>query len=169
MTPGQRIGKARRALSPRGVRGHAPPENFEILQSQECVFLHFEAADNDFQQPKKDNFSKQFNHDLIPIPTTQIGLFCSLLIALLIIILTQSHCQHLSHNLLNAFFSGRPCSRARNTDTFQVVVYEAQFFSQCVMGRFLFLTHNERGDFMPRVIQWKYVLHTRLIKKRARL
>ena len=50
---------------------------------------------------------------------------------------------------------GRPCSRARNTDTFQVVVYEAQFFSQCVMGRFLFLTHNERGDFMPRVIQWK--------------
>ena len=91
MTPGQRIGKARRALSTRGVRGHAPPENFEILQSQGCVFLHFEAADNDFQQPRKDNFSKQFNHDLIPIPTTQIGLFGSLLIALLIIIFTQSH------------------------------------------------------------------------------
>ena len=50
------------------------------------------------------------------------------------------------------FFSGRPCSHARNTDTFQVVVYEAQFFSQCVMGRFL---HNERGDFMPRVVHWK--------------
>ena len=54
LTPGQRIGK---------VRGHAPPENFEILWSQGRVFLHFEAADNDFQQPKKDNFSRQFNHD----------------------------------------------------------------------------------------------------------
>ena len=42
--------------------------------------------------------------------------------------------------LSNAFFSGPPCSRACNTDTFQVVVYEAQIFSQCVMGRFLFLT-----------------------------
>ena len=30
-----------------------------------------------------------------------------------------------------------------------------QFFYQCVMGRFLFLTHNEPGDFMPHVIQWK--------------
>ena len=50
---------------------------------------------------------------------------------------------------------GPPRSRARNTDAFQVVVYEAQFFSQCVMGRFLFLTHKERGDFMPRVIKWK--------------
>ena len=40
-------------------------------------------------------------------------------------------------------------------DSFQVVVYEAQFFLQCVMGRFLFLTHNERGDFTPHVIQWK--------------
>ena len=63
LTPGQRIGKARRALAPRGVREHAPPENFEILWSQGRVFLHFEAADNDFQQPKKDNFSRQFNHD----------------------------------------------------------------------------------------------------------
>ena len=53
--------------------------------------------------------------------------------------------------LSNAFFSGPPCSRARNTDTFQVVVYEAQFFSQCVMGRFLFLTQN----FMPRVTKWE--------------
>ena len=49
MTPGQRIGKAWRALPSRGVRGHAPLENFEILQSQRCVFLHFEAADSDFQ------------------------------------------------------------------------------------------------------------------------
>ena len=63
LTTGQRIGKARRALTTRGVRRHAPPENFEILWSQGCVFLHFEAADNDFQQPKKDNFSRQFNHD----------------------------------------------------------------------------------------------------------
>ena len=63
LTPGQRIGKARRALSPRGVRGHAPPENFEILWSQGRVFLHFEAADNDFQQPKKGNSSSQLNHD----------------------------------------------------------------------------------------------------------
>ena len=63
LTPGQIIGKARRALAPRGVWGHAPPENFEILWSQGRVFLHFEAADNDFQQSKKDNFSRQFNHD----------------------------------------------------------------------------------------------------------
>ena len=88
LTPWQRIGKARRALPPRGVQGHAPPENFEILKSQGCVFLHFEAADNDSQQPINDNFSRQFNHDLIPITTTQIGLFGSLLIALLIIIFT---------------------------------------------------------------------------------
>ena len=59
MTPGQRIGKARRALTLRGVRGHAPHENFAILWSQGRVFLHFKAADNDFQQPKKDNFSRQ--------------------------------------------------------------------------------------------------------------
>ena len=63
LTPGQRIGKAWRALTPRGVRVHAPPENFEILWSQGRVFLHFEAADNDFQHPKKGNFSRQFNHD----------------------------------------------------------------------------------------------------------
>ena len=63
LTPGQRTGKAWRALTPRGVRGHAPPENFEILWSQGRVFLHFETADNDFQQPKKGNFSRQFNRD----------------------------------------------------------------------------------------------------------
>ena len=42
-----------------------------------------------------------------------------------------------------------PCSRARNTDAFQVVVYEAEFFSQSVMGRFLFLTRvtNEGISF----------------------
>ena len=44
---------------------------------------------------------------------------------------------------------GPPCSRARNTDAFQVVVYEAEFFSQSVMGRFLFLTRvtNEGISF----------------------
>ena len=63
LTSGQRIGKAWRALTPRGVQVHAPPENFEILWSQGRVFLHFEAADNDFQHPKKGNFSRQFNHD----------------------------------------------------------------------------------------------------------
>ena len=31
LTPGQRIGKALRALVPGGFWGHAPPENFEIL------------------------------------------------------------------------------------------------------------------------------------------
>ena len=41
--------KALRALPPNGFRGHASPENFGVLYSQECVFLHFEA---DFQQPK---------------------------------------------------------------------------------------------------------------------
>ena len=43
--------------------------------------------------------------------------------------------------LSNAFFSGPPCSLARNTDTFQVVIYEAQFFSHFVIGRFLFLLY----------------------------
>ena len=31
LTPGQRIGKTRRALPPRGVRRHVPPKNLEIL------------------------------------------------------------------------------------------------------------------------------------------
>ena len=34
-----------------------------LSRRKRSVFLHFEAADNDFQQPKKDNFSRQFNHD----------------------------------------------------------------------------------------------------------
>ena len=72
MTPGQRIGKAWRALGPlRGSGGMLPQKILKFYCCRDdCVFLHFEAADNDFQQPKKDNFSKQFNHDLIPIPTT---------------------------------------------------------------------------------------------------
>ena len=62
----------------------------------------------------------------------------------------------------NLLFSGPPCSRARNTDTFQVVVYEAQFFSQCVMGRFLFLTHNERHAACNKVeIARQSMLYTR--------
>ena len=37
------VSKARRALPSRGVWGHAPPENFEILYSQGRIFLHSEA------------------------------------------------------------------------------------------------------------------------------
>ena len=37
------VSKARRALPTRGVWGHAPPENFEILYSQRRIFLHSEA------------------------------------------------------------------------------------------------------------------------------
>ena len=36
------VSKARRALPSRGVWGHAPPENFEILYSQRRIFLHSE-------------------------------------------------------------------------------------------------------------------------------
>ena len=35
-----------RALPSRGVRGHAPPESFEIVQLQRYIFLHFEAQTN---------------------------------------------------------------------------------------------------------------------------
>ena len=48
------------------VWGHALLENIEILHLQRFVFLHSEVSDNLFQLPKKDNFSTQFNHDLIP-------------------------------------------------------------------------------------------------------
>ena len=34
--------KARRAFDPRGFRGHAPPENFEVLDSRRCIFMHFQ-------------------------------------------------------------------------------------------------------------------------------
>ena len=34
--------KARRAFDPRGVRGHAPPEKFEFLDSHRCIFMHFQ-------------------------------------------------------------------------------------------------------------------------------
>ena len=48
------------------VWGHGLGENIEILHFQSSVFLHCEVSDNLFQLPKKDNFSTQFNHDLIP-------------------------------------------------------------------------------------------------------
>lgn len=46
------------------VWGHALLENIEILHLQRFVFLHSEVSDNLFQLPKKDNFYRQFNHDL---------------------------------------------------------------------------------------------------------
>ena len=70
------------------------------------------------------------------------------------------HCHKLVHNLV---------------ETFQMVFYGVQFFSQCIMKRLLFLAHNNRGDFVPRVTKWKFdskvnALHlTRLIKKIAQL
>ena len=33
--------KARRVFDPLGVRGHAPPENFEVLDSCRCIFRSF--------------------------------------------------------------------------------------------------------------------------------
>ena len=50
------------------VWGHAVPENIEILHLQRCVLLHSEVYGNLSQLPKKDNFYRQFNHDLIPVP-----------------------------------------------------------------------------------------------------
>ena len=37
LTPGQSIEKAHRAFPLRGIWGHAPPGNFEILKLQRCV------------------------------------------------------------------------------------------------------------------------------------
>ena len=37
-----------------------------------------------------------------------------------------------------------------------MVFYGVQFYSQCIMGRFLFLARSKRGDFMPHVIKWKF-------------
>ena len=45
--------------------GRALLKNIEILHLQRC-FPHSEVSDNLFQLPKKDNFSRQFNHGLIP-------------------------------------------------------------------------------------------------------
>ena len=40
---------ALRALPSRGVWGHAPPENFEILYSQRRIFLHSEALNGKYE------------------------------------------------------------------------------------------------------------------------
>ena len=42
------------------------------------------------------------------------------------------------------------------TESFQMVFYGVQFFSQCIMGRFLFLACSIGGHFMPLVIKWKF-------------
>ena len=34
--------KAQRGFDPRGVRGHAPPKNLEVLDSRRCIFMHFQ-------------------------------------------------------------------------------------------------------------------------------
>ena len=59
--------------SPREDRDMLPQKILKFYSCKRCVFLHSEAADTVFQLPKKDNFSGQFNHDLVPISTTQIS------------------------------------------------------------------------------------------------
>ena len=58
---------------PKTGAGACFPGNFDILQLQRCVFLHSEVADTVLQLPRKDNLSRQFTCDLIPISTTQIS------------------------------------------------------------------------------------------------
>ena len=49
----------RRAFDPRGVRGHAPPENFEVLDSRRCIFRSFFVAlFLHFFVPKSTNLNK---------------------------------------------------------------------------------------------------------------
>ena len=43
------VSKARSALPSRGVWGHAPRENFEILYSQRRIFLHSEALNGKYE------------------------------------------------------------------------------------------------------------------------
>ena len=51
--------KAPRAFDPRGVRGHAPPENFEVLDSRRCIFRSFFVAlFLHFFAPKSTNLNK---------------------------------------------------------------------------------------------------------------
>ena len=54
--------KARIAFDPRGVQGHAPPENFEVLDSRRCIFMHFHVFFGCFVSfffaPKSTNFNK---------------------------------------------------------------------------------------------------------------
>ena len=51
--------KARRVFDPLGVRGHAPPENFEVLDSCRCIFRSFFVALLfHFFAPKSTNLNK---------------------------------------------------------------------------------------------------------------
>ena len=101
MTPGQKNWQGPEGLAPKGGSGGIFPWKILKFYSRRDVFsCILKLQTMTFNNQKKDNFSRQFNHDLIPIPTTQIGLFGSLLIALLIIIFTQTHRQHLSRNQL---------------------------------------------------------------------
>ena len=51
--------KARRVFDPRGVRGYAPPENFEVLDSRRCIFRSFFVALLfHFFAPKSTNLNK---------------------------------------------------------------------------------------------------------------
>ena len=51
--------KAPRTFDPRGVRGHAPPENFEVLDSRRCIFRSFFVAlFLHFFAPKSTNLNK---------------------------------------------------------------------------------------------------------------
>ena len=51
--------KARRAFDLGGVRGHAPPENFEVLDSHRCIFRSFFVAlFLHFFAPKSTNLNK---------------------------------------------------------------------------------------------------------------
>ena len=51
--------KALSAFDPRGVRGHARPENFEVLDSRRCIFRSlFVALFLHFFAPKSTNLNK---------------------------------------------------------------------------------------------------------------
>ena len=51
--------KAQRAFDTRGVQGHAPPENFEVLDSRRCILRSFFVALLfHFFAPKSTNLNK---------------------------------------------------------------------------------------------------------------
>ena len=95
---GKELARPRGSCPPRGVRGHAPQKILKFYSRRDVFSCSLKLQTTTFNNQKK--ITLLVNHDLIPIPTTQIGLFGSLLIALLIIIFTQTHCQHLSRNQL---------------------------------------------------------------------
>ena len=51
--------KAQRGFDPGGVRGHASPENFEVLDSRRCIFKHFQVY---FFAPKSTKNEAQYQH-----------------------------------------------------------------------------------------------------------